>query len=295
MHVGPRDLSSCVTAHQRASTQTSNKKHFVISTLHGGTDGSLSIFVSVFACYDRMIFYRHWGLLAKLWMLSTLLFSTRPVTSFTRPAGLRSAAALRSVRTFTTTPPLAMTKKVLVPIADGSEEIETTCIQDTLVRFGADVTVASVKPGGDLLCKMSRGLLVQAHTSIADAAKETYDLIVLPGGMPGAEHLRDSPELMKLLKDQAAAGKYYGAVCAAPAVVLASQGMIPEGATATSFPVPKFRDALAKPSDDRVVIADNVITSQGPGTSLEFALTLGEKLFGKEKRDEIAKQLLLKE
>lgn len=188
-----------------------------------------------------------------------------------------------------------MTKKVLVPIADGSEEIETACIQDTLVRFGADVTVASVKPGGELLCKMSRGLLVQAHTSIAEAAKVQYDLIVLPGGMPGAEHLRESTELQQLLKNQAQAGKLYGAVCAAPAVVLASQGMIPAGAAATSFPVPKFRDALANPSDDRVVIADNVITSQGPGTSIEFALALGEQLFGKEKCDEIAKQLLLKE
>ena len=240
-----------------------------------------------------MIFYRCWVFI-KLWMLATFLqHSIRPISSLSLSTSSLRTTALRSYRTTTTY--LAMTKKVLVPIADGSEEIETACIQDTLVRFGADVTVASVKPGGDLLCKMSRGLLVQAHTSIAEAAKESYDLIVLPGGMPGAEHLRDSPELLQLLKDQAAAKKYYGAVCAAPAVALATHGLIPDGAAATSFPVPKFRDALALPSDDRVVIADNVITSQGPGTSLEFALALGEKLFGKEKRDEIAKQLLVKE
>lgn len=188
-----------------------------------------------------------------------------------------------------------MTKKVLVPIADDSEEIETSCIQDTLVRFGADVTVASVKPGGELLCKLSRGLLVQAHTTIAEAAKESWDLIVLPGGMPGAEHLRDSEELQDLLKQHVAASKTYGAVCAAPAVVLSSKGYIPDGAMATCFPAPKFRDTLKLPSDDRVVVQGNMITSQGPGTSLEFALTLGETLFGKEKRDEIAKQLLVKE
>jgi 4-methyl-5(b-hydroxyethyl)-thiazole monophosphate biosynthesis len=186
-------------------------------------------------------------------------------------------------------------KTVLVPIADGSEEIETSCITDTLTRFGAKVTVASVKPNGELLCTMSRGLMVQAQKTIAEAAQDTYDLIVLPGGMPGAEHLRDSAELKKLLEQHAASQKLYGAVCAAPAIVLASHGLIPDGAPATSFPVPKFRGTLAKASDDRVVIADNVVTSQGPGTSLEFALALGEKLFGKEKRDEIAAQLLVKE
>mmetsp|Transcript_5544 Transcript_5544/g.10797 ORF Transcript_5544/g.10797 Transcript_5544/m.10797 type:complete len:241 (-) Transcript_5544:179-901(-) len=229
-------------------------------------------------------------------MLSTLV--ARPVSCFfTNPPTIQRSSSSLLVRTTTT---LAMTKKVLVPIAHGSEEIETSCIQDTLVRFGADVTVASVNPNGELLCKMSRGLLVQAHTSIAEAAKEApYDLIVLPGGMPGAEHLRDSIELQSLLKQQVTDGRMYGAVCAAPAIVLASQGLIPfddADCNVTCFPVAKFRDLLQKAaSDDRVVVHNNMITSQGPGTSLEFALALGEKLFGKEKRDEIAKQLLVKE
>ena len=229
-------------------------------------------------------------------MLSTLVI--RPVSCFfTTPTTIhRSSASSFLVRTTTS---LAMTK-VLVPIAHGSEEIETSCIQDTLVRFGADVTVASVNPDGELLCKMSRGLLVQAHKSIAEAAKDApYDLIVLPGGMPGAEHLRDSIDLQTLLKQQVTDGRMYGAVCAAPAVVLASQGFIPfddASCKVTSFPVAKFRDLLqTAASDDRVVVHNNMITSQGPGTSLELALALGEKLFGKEKRDEIAKQLLVKE
>jgi len=230
-------------------------------------------------------------------MLSTLL--ARPVSCFfTTTTTLRRTSRSFLIRTTTTS--LAMTKKVLVPIANGSEEIETACIQDTLVRFGADVTVASVNPGGELLCTMSRGLLVQAHKTIAAAAKDApYDLIVLPGGMPGAEHLRDSIDLQTMLKQQVTDGRMYGAVCAAPAVVLASQGLIPlDDATCsvTCFPVAKFRDLLQQAaSDDRVVVHNNMITSQGPGTSLEFALALGEKLFGKEKRDEIAKQLLVKE
>jgi 4-methyl-5(b-hydroxyethyl)-thiazole monophosphate biosynthesis len=123
---------------------------------------------------------------------------------------------------------LNMSKRVLVPIADGSEEIETTCITDTLTRFGARVTVASVKPGGDLLCTMSRGIKIMADVSIDDAAKEEYDLVVLPGGMPGAEHLRDSKMLISILQKQKAAGKRYAAICAAPAVALASHGLVGE-------------------------------------------------------------------
>jgi DJ-1/PfpI family len=98
-----------------------------------------------------------------------------------------------------------MKKRVLVPIANGSEEIETTCITDTLVRFGAHVVIASVHGSSeqdakndkkndndnnnnnndDLICKMSRGIKVMADTTMSQAAKEEWDLIVLPGGMPG--------------------------------------------------------------------------------------------------------------
>ena len=85
----------------------------------------------------------------------------------------------------------------------------------------------------------------------------------------------------------------YGAVCASPAVVLASQGFLDEAAPATCYPAPGFRENLKIISDEKVVISENVVTSQGPGTSLLFALTLGEQLFGKEKRDEIPKQMLV--
>jgi 4-methyl-5(b-hydroxyethyl)-thiazole monophosphate biosynthesis len=105
-----------------------------------------------------------------------------------------------------------MAKTVLVPIADGSEEIETTCITDTLTRFGARVTVASVGP--TLACTMSRGITIVADCAISDCADKDWDLIALPGGMPGAQHLRDSPVLVDLLKKHKAAGKLYGAVCA---------------------------------------------------------------------------------
>jgi protein deglycase len=188
---------------------------------------------------------------------------------------------------------LKMTKKVLVPIADGSEEIETTCITDTLTRFGAAVTVASVKKD-DLICKMSRGIQFKADCTMEEAAKTTdWDLVVLPGGMPGAEHLRDCEPLIRLLRQHQASGKQYGAICAAPAVVLASKGLIESNADATCYPAPAFREAIPNVSNEAVVVSDKMTTSQGPGTALAFALQLGENLFGKEKRDQIAKQMLL--
>jgi len=182
-------------------------------------------------------------------------------------------------------------KRVLVPIAEDSEEIETTAITDVLVRFGADVVVASVKPDGDLVCKMSRGIKIMADVTIEDATKEEWDIIALPGGLPGADHLRDCPSLIELLKKQQQKKKLYGAVCAAPAVVLASHGLI--GAGATCYPAPPFRSVMSEASDDAVVVQDNVVTSQGPGTSLLFALSLGELLYGKEEADKIAAALLV--
>ena len=186
-----------------------------------------------------------------------------------------------------------MSKTVLVPIADGSEEIETTCITDTLTRFGASVTIASVMPDERLTCTMSRGIKVVADCTIAEAVTKDWDLVVLPGGMPGAEHLRDSEPLIKLLKQQKSAGKMYGAICAAPAVALASHDLLVEGGAATCYPAPPFREKLPQVSEDAVVVTDNLLTSQGPGTALVFALQLGENLFGKAKRDEIAKQMLV--
>jgi len=103
-------------------------------------------------------------------------------------------------------------------------------------------------------------------------------------GYQGAKHLRESAALSSILEKQKAAKKLYGAVCASPAVVLAPQGLLVESSPATCYPAPNFRETLKTVSDDKVVVADNVVTSQGPGTSLLFALSLGEQLFGKEVR-----------
>jgi 4-methyl-5(b-hydroxyethyl)-thiazole monophosphate biosynthesis len=130
-----------------------------------------------------------------------------------------------------------------------------------------------------------------ADVHIEEASKEEWDIIALPGGMPGAEHLRDCKTLIELLKKQKENKKIYGAVCASPAVVFTSHDLLDGGATC--YPAPVFREVMKDSSDEKVVVQDNVITSQGPGTSLLFALALGEKLYGKEEADNIAAALLV--
>lgn len=182
-----------------------------------------------------------------------------------------------------------MTINVLVPIADGSEEIEAVCIVDVLRRAGADVTVASVC---GLQITASRGLKIVADKLIADCMDIIYDLIALPGGMPGAEHLRDSDELIDLLKAQKIAGRFYAAICASPAIVLQHHGLIGK-LRATSHPF--FTDYLENTEavESRVVVEGNCITSRGPGTALEFAIKLVEVLMGKEKAEEVAGPMVL--
>lgn len=181
-----------------------------------------------------------------------------------------------------------MAKKVLVTIADGIEEIEAVCIIDTLRRAGAEVTVASVD---GLQVTASRGVKLVADNMIGDCAGETFDLIVLPGGMPGAEHLRDSEPLANMLKAQKAAGRMYGAICASPAVVLAHHKLL-EDKGATCHPALADKLVCRRKKDARVVADGNCVTSRGPGTAIEFALELVRQLFGQERAEAVAGPML---
>mmetsp|Transcript_15449 Transcript_15449/g.46129 ORF Transcript_15449/g.46129 Transcript_15449/m.46129 type:complete len:219 (+) Transcript_15449:134-790(+) len=180
-------------------------------------------------------------------------------------------------------------KQVLVPIADGSEEIETTCITDTLVRAGAEVTVASVED--TVIVEMSRGLRVVADLRVDDLAPLDWDLVVCPGGMPGAERLRDSEPLDAILRAQAARAAPLAAVCASPAVILKPKGLL--GGKATCYPAPPFLEALGEVTPGDVIRDGHVTTSRGPGTSLVFALSLVEQLYGPEKAAELKEQMLV--
>ena len=179
--------------------------------------------------------------------------------------------------------------KVLVPVADGTEEIEAVCIIDVLRRAGAEVTAASV---GKLQITASRGVKIVADCVIDACRDNQYDMIVLPGGIPGAEHLRDSQPLLELLRRHQAGGKWYGAICAAPAVVLSHHGLL-AGRQATGHP--SFSEQLTdgEARGERVVVDGKCITSQGPGTALEFALTLVALLFNEAKAAEVAGPMLV--
>lgn len=182
-----------------------------------------------------------------------------------------------------------MRKKVLVPIADGIEEIESVCIIDVLRRAGAEVTVASVD---GLEVTASRGVKLVADKLIYDCTAETYDLIALPGGMPGAEHLRDSKTLQQMLADQKQQGRLYSAICASPAVVLSSMGLL-DDKKATCHPAMADKLKCLEAKDSPVVTDGNCITSRGPGTALEFALELVALLFDEERANAVAGPMLV--
>ena len=183
-----------------------------------------------------------------------------------------------------------MEKTVLVPVADGTEELEAVAIIDILRRAGAAVTVASVS--GNRQITASRGVVIVADARIEACASRDYDLVVLPGGIPGAEHLRDSAVLTGMLKRQREKEGLYGAICASPAVVLEHHGLL-EGRQATCHP--GFAGGLTDRTraDEPVVMDGTCLTSRGAGTAVPFALALVERLFGKQSREDVAASLAI--
>jgi 4-methyl-5(b-hydroxyethyl)-thiazole monophosphate biosynthesis len=180
-----------------------------------------------------------------------------------------------------------MTKSVIVPLADGFEEIEAVSVIDILRRGGVKVTTAGLHPG---VAKGAHGIDIQPDTTLDTALDMKADMVVLPGGMPGAEHLRDDPRVMALLQRVHEQGGYACAICAAP-MALGAAGLT-AGRTVTSYP--GFGDQFSHGPyvEDRVVVDGKVITSRGPGTATEFALTLLETLVGPQKAREVADGLL---
>ncbi len=177
---------------------------------------------------------------------------------------------------------------VLVPLAQGCEELEAITITDLLVRAGINVTSCGLD---EQPVKAARGTTIIPDTCIEKIRGKSFDLIVLPGGLPGADHLRDNETLQSMIKKQAQENRYLAAICAAPKA-LAAAGIL-EGKTATGFP--GVLEALNNPaitlSNKAIEIDGKVITSRGPGTAMDFTLSLIELLEGRKKRNEVESQL----
>ncbi|XP_074365361.1 protein DJ-1 homolog B-like [Apium graveolens] len=183
------------------------------------------------------------------------------------------------------------TAKALVPIANGTEPVEAAMIIDVLRRAETLVTVASVEK--ELRIYAAHGVRIVAEALLSDCVDTSYDLIALPGGMPGAANLRDCAILESMVKKQAEEGRLCAAICAAPAVVLGPWGLL-KGLKATCHPsVMEQLSAYATTVESRVVQDGNVITSRGPGTTMELGIALVERLFGKEKADEVRGPLVM--
>ena len=181
------------------------------------------------------------------------------------------------------------TPRILVPLAQGCEELEAVTITDLLTRAEFDVVTAGLDENP---VTASRGMVLMPKTTMQVVMNEDFDMMVLPGGLPGANHLRDNELVQQKLKELAAQDKYIAAICAAPQA-LASAGIL-DNKTATGYPgiLEKLQVPGMQLSKLPVVVDGKVVTSQGPGTAMDFALSLIELIAGAEKRKQVEQPLI---
>lgn len=179
---------------------------------------------------------------------------------------------------------------ILIPLAQGFEEIEAVTNIDVLRRAGLKVITVGI--GGSQI-EGDHGIKIETDTVISEVEADDFDAVVLPGGMPGAANLRDSNELRTIIKKLNQQKKLCAAVCAAP-IVLYAAGIL-DGKDATSYPGFGKDMSQCNYLEDRVVIDENIITARGPGVAMEFALTIVEYLLDKESKNELEKSMLVQQ
>lgn len=182
-----------------------------------------------------------------------------------------------------------MKQKFVIPLANGSEEIETVVTADTLRRAGLEVVLAGLE---EELTRASRDVRIAPDTDWRNIDPDEFSGIILPGGMDGAKRLASNSKLLDALEKFERSGKWVAAICAAP-LVLERAGIL-KNHRFTCYPgIEKMIGRPEDRSDERVVVCGRVITSQGPGTAFDFALKLIELVAGAERESEVRKALLL--
>ena len=178
--------------------------------------------------------------------------------------------------------------KVAIILADGFEELEAVAIIDVLRRAGIDVVSAGLNEGP---VSSARKVKVIPDAIIDNLNSDDFDMLVLPGGLPGSDNLNADKRVGDLIRDFNDKGKVTGAICAAP-YVLANAGVL-EGKHATSYPSFKEKLGNVKYEEKTVVTDGNVMTSRGPGTAICFGLAIVERFLGQEKARQIREAMLV--
>lgn len=174
---------------------------------------------------------------------------------------------------------------VLVFLAEGCEEIEAVTTIDVLRRAEFQVTVAGLKPG---VITASRGVKLAPDTTIDAVDPKDFDAVVVPGGYGGVQNLMANEQALNAIRTANQAGKWICAICAGP-LVLEKAGVL-AGRRATCYPGVELQ--TTQRVDERVVVDGHLITSQGPATSMAFALEIVKQLGGAALAQKVASALL---
>ena len=180
-------------------------------------------------------------------------------------------------------------KKALILLAEGVEEMEAVIAIDVLRRAGIEVTSASTGPAREVTA--SRGVRLIADTMLNDARPADFSALLIPGGAGGSRRLAGDTRVLELVRSFVQARKLVAAVCAGPLALLAA-GVL-TGVRITCHPAVRDQFPGVQVCNDRVVVDGNFITSQGPGTSMEFALAIAKRLVGEEVAAKVADGLVL--
>jgi len=179
-------------------------------------------------------------------------------------------------------------KTVLVPLADGCEELEAISITDILTRAGVKVVTAGLKSG---LVTASRGIRIMPDVTLDSVQNEHYDMIILPGGLPGADNLAADSRIIKMIQTQNKQSKFIAAICAAPKVFAVAK--VIDDRQITHYPNALNDIPTNWQYSNKAIVTDgHIITGRGPGVAMDFALELAEILVGKEKRNDVEKALV---